>query len=221
VLPSGTGNSTARALWGQLTVAEVLREVAAGSCRVRQLDLARLVEDDRAVVLGASSGLIADVTRVATGFPDVRGRERYHRALAEVLSRPSPYPGRVLVDGEVLHDGMTLLATVGGGRHRVGTFEVLPRSVLDDGLLDVCVVDGGMTPQEIGALAPHVMGGTHLGRSGVAYGQGRQVRIERTDGEPLPFEHDGEVWGAGAGAVTLDVVPGGVPVLAPGIAVAG
>ena len=221
VLPGGTGNSTARALWGQLPIHEVLRVLAAGGCRVRQLDLLRLVEDDRAIALGASSGLIADVTRVALKYPEIRGRERYHKALGEVLSAPAPYPGTITVDGHLLHDGLTLLATVGGGRHRVGTFEVLPLSVLDDGLLDVCVVDGGLPMSAIGELAPHVMGGTHVGRPGVAYAQGRTVRIERSDGEPLPFESDGEVRPGGGTAVTLEVVPGAVPVLAPGAAVAG
>jgi diacylglycerol kinase (ATP) len=221
VLPGGTGNSTARALWGQLPTHEVLQVIAAGGCRVRQLDLLRLVEDDRAVALGASSGLIADVTRVALKHTDIKGRERYHKALGEVLSAPSPYPGTITVDGTVLHEGLTLLATVGGGRHRVGTFEVLPRSVLDDGLLDVCVVDGALPMAAVGELAPHVMGGTHLGRDGVAYAQGRTVRISRSDGEPLPFESDGEVWPGGGTTVTLEIVPGAVPVLAPGVAVAG
>jgi len=221
VLPAGTGNSTARALWGHLSAADVLQAVADGGCRVRQLDLIRLVEDDRAVALGASSGLIADVTRVAAGFSHVRGRERYHRALGEVLSRPAPYPGRVSVDGTVLQDGPTLLVTVGGGRHRVGTFEVLPRSVLDDGLLDVCVIDGGLPPAAVGELAPHVMSGTHIGRRGVAYAQGRRVTIERTDGRPLPFESDGEVRPGDGTAVTLEIVPAAVPVLAPVDPVAG
>lgn len=221
VLPGGTGNSTARALWGLLPTRDVLQVVAAGGCRVRQLDLLRLVEDDRAIALGASSGLIADVTRVALKYPEIKGRDRYNKALGEVLSAPAPYPGTITVDGTVLHDGLTLLATVGGGRHRVGTFEVLPLSVLDDGLLDVCVVDGGLPMAAIGELAPHVMGGTHVGRDGVAYAQGRSVRIERSDGRPLPFESDGEVWPGGGTAVTLEVVPGAVPVLAPGAAVAG
>ena len=111
--------------------------------------------------------------------------------------------------------------TVGGARHRVGTFEVLPRSVLDDGALDVCAVRGWTCDQERAELAQRIMTGTHLGHPGVAYVQGRQVRLTRDDGEPLCFEHDGEMWQGRDGVLTLQVVPAAVPVLAPLLAVAG
>jgi diacylglycerol kinase (ATP) len=55
----------------------------------------------------------------------------------------------------------------------------------------------------------------------VVYERGRQVRIERTDGRPLWFEHDGEVLPLGPAEYTVDVVPAAVPVLtAPTLTVA-
>jgi len=241
IVPAGTGNSVHRALWADRPWDEVLdvclgsvftgrpgagrsADAGAGSARkvtVRHLDLARIVGADRAVLLGASSGFIAEVTAAARDFLHVPGRERYHQALARVLADFRPYPGRVLLDGKLLHEGPTTMATVGGGRHRVGAFEVLPRSVLDDGLLDVCVVDGDLDDTYRAELAGQIMAGAHVGGPGITYAQGRRITIERTDGEPVTFEHDGELWRVDGAAVTLAVVPSAVPACAPVEPVAG
>jgi diacylglycerol kinase (ATP) len=222
VVPAGSGNSYHRALWADRPWREVLREVLAGSARARRVDLARVAEDGRTVLIGASSGLIADITRTALDLGHISGRERYLTAMSKVrITDYTPYPGRVVVDGEVLFEGPTVLATVGGVRHRVGTIPVLPTSLLDDGLLDVCVIDGRLTPPERDDISTHIRAGTHVGRHGVAYGRGRTVAIERTDGRPLIFEHDGDVWSRGLSTATVEILPRAMSVLAPPEPVAG
>jgi diacylglycerol kinase (ATP) len=226
IAPAGTGNSVHRALWGDLPWPEVLRTALGTRATViRRLDIAwagdreRAVGGravgERAVLLGAATGFVAEVTARARELAEVAGRERYHRAMGEVLPTYRPYPGRVTVDGTVLHKGPTTMALVGGARHRVGTFNVLPRSELDDGLLDICVIDGDLSTAERDELALHIMAGTHLGRRGVHYAQGRHVLLERTDALPLTFEHDGELWPSAPRSVELRVSPGAVPALAP------
>jgi diacylglycerol kinase (ATP) len=221
ILPAGTGNSSARSIWGDCSWEDVVTRALTGPARVRHLDLMRLVEADRAVMLGASAGFIATVTENALAHTDIPGRERYLRAMATTFASYRPYAGRVVVDGTLIHEGATTLVTIGGARHRVGTFEVLPRSVLDDGELDVCAVRGWSSEEERAELAQLIMSGSHLGHPGVFSARGRRVELTRIDGEPLCFEHDGEMWTGAAGTVTLDVVPGAVPVLAPVEPIAG
>src|SRR5215475_117468 len=144
LLPAGTGSSSARALWGDTGWESVLTSVEDGAVGRRDLDLIRLAEADAGVLLGASTGLIAQVTEAALHLRGISGRERYLQALGHVLADPQPYQGRVTVDGTLVHAGSTTMVTVGGARHRVGTLEVLPLSIMDDGLLDVCVVDGDL-----------------------------------------------------------------------------
>lgn len=216
VVPCGTGNSYHRALWADRPWPGVLREVLEGRARVRRLDLARLAEDGRTVLIGASSGLVADITGTAAELRHIAGRERYLAAIRKVTAAGYlAYEGRVRVDGRVLFEGPTLMALVGGVRHRAGTFPVLPESVLDDGLLDVCVVDGRLDPAEREEVVAHVRAGTHLGRPGVAYARGRSVTLETTDGGPLPFEHDGDVLPRPLTTATLEVLPRAVGVLVP------
>ncbi len=228
-VPAGTGNSLYRALWEDRPWSDVLGEALGGSIpgdavRVRQVDLLRVTGGTSELVatsmLGASAGLVAEVVRASEELTGVSGRERYSSAIGPALEAHVPFPARVTLDGEVLTEGPVSLVAVGGARHRSGTLQLLPRSVLDDGLLDVCVVCGVDADAFI-ELAGAVAAGEHVGREGVDYAQGRGVVIERTDGAWLPFESDGDLWPVAEHSVTIEVVAPAVPMLAPPKSVAG
>jgi diacylglycerol kinase (ATP) len=213
LIPAGTGNSFYREIWSDQSWERTVDAVLDASLvRVRRLDMANLAGAATRVLLGACSGLVADALRVAAHICDLSGRERYDRAVAQTVMGFKPYPGRVLVDGVILHEGPAILANVGGGRHRGGGYKLLPHSILDDGLLDVCVIGGSIDPRSLPELTSE---GWHVGHEDVAYGRGRTISIERIDGEPLSFEHDGELLTGDVASYTLDVLPHAVPVLAP------
>ncbi|WP_328492664.1 diacylglycerol kinase family protein [Streptomyces sp. NBC_00414] len=220
VLPGGSGNSLYRELWSDRPWQSVL-ETALTTPYVRQVDLIRVAETGGTALLGASTGLAAQTlmpTETPAGAPTgesaARGRDRYEKALLDALRTGfPPYPGRVTVDGAEVHRGDTVCANVGGGRYRAGRFMACPRSVLDDGLLDVCVAGTALPTPELLQLARD---GRHLGREGVVYARGRRIVLERTDGRPLLFEYDGDLVRSGdATRYTLDVVPQALRVLAP------
>ncbi|MBO3747431.1 hypothetical protein J5X84_15240 [Streptosporangiaceae bacterium NEAU-GS5] len=219
VVPAGTGNSTYRGLWGDRPWQEAAELALADPAGwVHRLDLARVAESKRLVVLGAGAGLTAKViegTRdLATSGTDAEltGPARLQAGLQRALAGFRPYPGRVTVDGTVLHEGPTLFANVGGGRYRAWHYQVLPRSVPDDGLLDVCVVGAGVGV-EFAELQARLREGAHLDLPDVFYRSGRRVVIERTDGEPLCFEHDGDLVPDPGQRATLEVRPRLLPVL--------
>ncbi|MBX7549415.1 diacylglycerol kinase family protein [Streptomyces sp. NPDC004232] len=216
VVPGGTGNSGYKMLWGERPWSESLKAIltdtgVGGSVRLRRLDLARLAETRNYVYLGACSGVIADALLTARELP-LRGRERYARAYADTAAGYPPYPGRVTVDGRVVHEGPTVLANVGGGRYRGGRFLVLPDSLLDDGLLDVCVIGGGVPADQVPELT---LNAAHMDHPATVYARGRTITVERTDGRRLPLEHDGEYQPGIGSAATFEVLPGALPVWAP------
>ncbi|MEW9532079.1 diacylglycerol kinase family protein [Microbispora sp. NPDC049125] len=209
IVPAGTGNSGYRMLWGERPWASTLRSALTGDgARLREFDLAEVAETGALVFLGACSGVVAQAL-VGARETGLTGRARYAKTLADSAAAFVPYPGRVTVDGVELHRGDTVLANVGGGRYRGGQYLLLPHSEFDDGLLDVCVVASPVRPAEVPTL---VREGEHLGREGVFYGRGRVITVERLDGGPLLFEHDGELQPATRSAITLRVMPGALPV---------
>jgi diacylglycerol kinase (ATP) len=208
IVPAGTANSCYHTLFGTTPWQSVVA-AALGEPTVRWLDLARVA--GRLVFAGASAGFSPRAIHEARALTTHVGPSRYHAALVNLIPRYRPYPGRVIVDGQVVHSGSTLLVNVGGSRYRGGYFELLPRSLPDDGLLDVCVLGGEHSAADMMELTRT---GAHLSQPGVVYERGRQVRIERTDGQPLWFEHDGEVLPLGPSEYTVDIMPSVLPVLA-------
>jgi diacylglycerol kinase (ATP) len=210
IVPAGTANSCYRSFWGELPWPEALNlALADPRSRRRLLDLARLSETRALVLAGACTGFPPQAIHLASTLTDLTGRARYEHALTELAGTFRPYPGRVTVDGLEVHNGLTMLANVGGSRYRGGQFEVLPHSVIDDGLLDVCVIGGEHDPAEMLTLA---RAGEHVLRPGVTYARGRRIVIERTDSHPVWFEHDGEVLPHNGSRFTLEVVPHAVPI---------
>jgi diacylglycerol kinase (ATP) len=211
IVPAGAANSCYRSFWGNVAWPDAIGQaLAKPAAHLRRLDLARLVENDKLVLAGASAGFAPQGVHNAESLTRVTGRARYEQALTELAPTYQPFPGRVTVDGRQIHKGLTMQVNVGGSRYRGGQFEVLPHSIIDDGLLDICVIDGRHDPAEMLTLARD---GQHVTRSGVSYARGRSVTIERTDGEPAWFEHDGEVLLNFGSRITLDVVPQAVPML--------
>lgn len=209
IVPAGAANSCYHTLFGDSPWQSTVDSLLASSA-VRLLDLAHVA--GRLVFAGASAGFSARAIHEARALTTHTGPSRHHAALPHLIPRCHPYPGRVVVDGRVVHSGPTLLANVGGSRFRGGSFELLPDSVPDDGLLDVCVLGGEHPAEEMMELTRT---GAHLSRPGVVYERGRRITIERTDGRPLWFEHDGEVLPLGPTEYTIDIVPAAVPVLTP------
>ncbi|GAB7006330.1 diacylglycerol kinase family protein [Nocardioides sp. AN3] len=211
-VPAGSGNSTARALWGDRSCHDVAGLLARGLVRTWQIDLLRLAELDVVSVLGASTGFLAQVLVDAAGYEGVlSGIDRYYAAAAGLLANMPDSPTRVTVDGVVLCDGPTSSVAIGGGRHRARSFEFLPRSVLDDGLLDVSTIDH-LTGEATEKVAATISTGDHLHLPGVTYTRGREAVVERTDGRALVAEFDGNVVDVGP-RLTATVLPGALNVL--------
>ena len=215
VLPAGSGNSTARNLFGDQGWRQVLDLLDdPGALTVRRIDLLRLTEPGVTAVLGASTGFIAQVLRDARAVdPAVKGIDRYFTAAADVLQAMPDHPTRVTVDGTVLADGPMASVAIGGGRFRAWSFQFLPESLLDDGLLDVCTIDS-LSPAAVAELVPLMATGQYLDRPDVRYARGTSVLVERTDGLPLVVEFDGSVWDAAGSRLSVEIVPGALLALA-------
>jgi diacylglycerol kinase (ATP) len=156
-------------------------------------------------VLGA--GFDALVNERANGWTWPRGRAKYVAAMLRELPVFRPRQYTIEVDGEPLSTA-AMLVTVANGPSYGGGMRVAPDASLDDGLLDVMVVEP-LSRARFLAIFPRVYAGTHVQNPRVSIRRARSVVLRApgivayADGErigPLPL--------------TCQVVPGALVVLA-------
>lgn len=207
IAPAGTGNSNYRGFWNDAPWDEVVQAIYAQRWNLRRIDLGHIVQLDRVMLLGAGAGVIAEgliTARSLTG----QGRDLLLRAAFDTLQNYEPIRARITVD-DASNEFEVINISVGGSRYRAGNFQPLPHSLLDDGLLDISVLRSCADPLEPAALALTADITEH---PAVYYSRGRQITIERPDGEALIFEHDGEVMPIDRPAYTIAVRPSALTV---------
>jgi diacylglycerol kinase (ATP) len=209
VAPAGTGNSTYRGLWNDAPWADVAAQALAGRARTRTIDLARMAHNEHVVVLGSGSGLFAASLLAIRNRPE-RGRELLMAAALAAMTTYVPYQGRVLVDDEVVYAGGIVETIVAGFRYRGGLLQLVPRSIVDDGRLDITIVT---TAVSMPAFAQAAMGGNVYDVPGIEWARGMRIAVERSDGQPILFEHDGEMMPEDRPSYELAVLPGALTVL--------
>jgi diacylglycerol kinase (ATP) len=217
IVPSGTGNDSARGLGIPVgdTRAATRALVAALAVPPRIIDVGRIRHLDETTGLTTttlfaavlSAGFDAIVNERANTLRHPRGKNRYLVALLIELARLRPIRYRLVLDGVESVTDATLVA-VGNNVSIGGGMKVTPDALLDDGLFDVLVV----TPLSRTAFLrvfPRVFAGTHLSDPRVSVRRAAHVRIESAgvvayaDGERVSLL-----------PVDIDVVPGSLRVLA-------
>lgn len=218
IVPAGTGNDIARDLGflsrdPEVAGPELVAALDAGSTRI--VDAVRCPEAAGpgpggtrwfAGVLGA--GFDALVNERANGWRWPRGHLRYDLAILRELRLLRPRGYVLELDGETWTTAAAMVA-VGNTTSYGGGMRVCPDARMDDGLLDVIVVQP-LSRTAFVRLYPKVYRGTHVDDPRVTVRQVRRVRIVS---EGIVGYADGERFGPLP--LTCEVVPGALRVLAP------
>ncbi len=207
IIPLGSGNDLARGLGIPRDYGVACDVLALG--RTRALDLARI--GDRFFASVASVGLSAEVNRIANARAATAfgGRWRYLGALFRGLRSYAPRSLRLWVDEREL-EREVVLAAVGNGAFFGGGFKILPHAEVDDGWLDLCLVNRLDRLQILRAI-PSVYRGRHWEHPAVEFYRARRIRILST--EPLSVFADGEY--IQETPVTIEIVPRAIHVVVP------
>jgi diacylglycerol kinase (ATP) len=208
LVPAGRGNDFARAL-GLPTDPAALAKVLLDSTPqpIDTIEVESAVHDRTSVLGSVYAGVDAVANRHANTSRLLRGAASYYAGgLRAVMAwRPAEY--RITVDG-VVHErrGYTVVAANSGfygfGRH------VAPGARLDDGLLDVVVIQHA--PKRLFfTMMNELKTGAHLKRPQVELLRGKEIRIEAD--RDIPYGADGEV--DATLPVTVRAQPGELSVL--------
>jgi len=196
VIPLGTGNDFAAALGLPEDVERAIEILVAG----RELEVDVGILNDRHFVNVSAGGFIAEVSgAVDPQLKSWTGKFAYIIGGAQVLINYEPVRARVRAeeeDGRLFErDTPIEMFAVCNSRLVGGGQPIAPRALVDDGLLDVCLVEDMTTLDFIGLLSS-VPGGGHIEDERVEYLRARSLDIEfdreikvNTDGEVLETRH--------------------------------
>ena len=177
---------------------------------VRPIDLGRI--GDRYFTTIATLGFDSEVSQyVDQGSPPsfLRGTAAYlYGAVVKLIKYDSQWLHLKGDFGEF--QGDVFLAATGNTSRYGGRMRVTPSAIVDDGLLDICVVRP-VPRLEVLRMIPKTFNGSHVGHPAVSIYQTR--RLEIGSREPLWLWADGEP--IAQTPATIEIVPGGLSVLVP------
>lgn len=198
VLPGGTGDDFAVSI-GARKLPEAVRLLSEPV--IVPIDVVKLTcgAETRHYVNIAGAGFDSDVNETANRMTFRLGNTgTYLAAVIRTLPKFQPARFSIAVDDEQL-DLEAMLVVVGNAPAYGGGMRVLPAAMVNDGLLDICVVTALSKSGFLKAF-PRVFRGTHTAHPNVLMFRGTHVRIEAdrrvqvyADGErvgPLPALHE-------------------------------
>jgi YegS/Rv2252/BmrU family lipid kinase len=212
IIPLGTGSDFIKVLDGvePNDIPGGVRRAVSDRFRPVDLGRAQVGEDQPRYFINAiGMGLDAQVAAESLKLTKLKGFAVYLVAILRALANYKAHPMTVEYDGNRVHRRL-LFASIANGRCQGGGFWLTPDALIDDGLLDICMVDRMRLDQIIRHI-PKVMEGSH--------GRLRQVRMSRARtitiscGAPLPVATDGEVISTDAHSVTIQIVPSAIEIL--------
>jgi YegS/Rv2252/BmrU family lipid kinase len=119
---------------------------------------------------------------------------------------------------EIAYDGQVmtlpaLMVSIMNGRRQGGAFMMSPQSRNDDGLFDLCIVEG-VSRGRIFTLIPHFFKGSQFSQPEIRFGQTDKLVVTAVTGI-LPAHADGETLCTDGSQLTLELLPLQLDVLCP------
>ena len=213
VIPLGTGSDFIKVLDGVEAndIAGGVRRAIGDRARPVDLGRAQVGDDDPRYFINAiGMGFDAQVAAESLKLTKIKGFAVYLVAILRALATYKAHPMSVEYDGKRVHRRL-MFASIGNGRCQGGGFWLTPDALIDDGLLDLCLVDK-MRLDEIIRHIPKVMEGTHARLNQVKMDRARSISV--TSSTPIPVAVDGEVMSTNAHAIAIETLPAAIDVLA-------
>lgn len=194
--PSGTANLFCANLGNAPEPSALARACRIG--KTAQLDLGEITWEgpdgearSRGFALMSGTGFDAQLMQAALPNKAVMGQAAYFAA-ALASPRPTVEHFTITVDG-VAHERDGITCMVANNAMIQGDIQIVPDCRMDDGMLDVIMVE---TTDAAGLLAPLAFGlvdrsGKAMGRPHLESFKGREIEIASSG--PVPLEIDGEV----------------------------
>jgi len=157
LIPAGSGNDTARALGIPTKDIDAAVDLVIAA-HVRTIDLARA--DETYVATVVASGFDSKVNERVDAMTWPHGAMRYNLAIVRELRAFEPLPFRLTLDGRTI-EREAMLVAVGNGPSFGGGLRICEGASIDDGLLDVVVINPVSTAKLL-RVFPRLYRGTQV-----------------------------------------------------------
>lgn len=211
VIPAGSGNDFIKSVGIPKTPGGALESLLTGEPRA--IDVATIScsggernGNERYFVNGVGIGFDAAVAVRTKQIRYLTGVPLYLAAVFQVMGRFRSPEFEITTDhGEIA--GRRLLIAIGNGSCAGGGFYLTPDAVVDDGQLDVCLIDD-IPVRTILRLLPTVLWGGHKKAKEAKFLRSKEIHVRSAD--KFYVHADGEIVGNNVTTVKVKVVPKGL-----------
>jgi len=208
-VPSGTGNDFIKSFYSETDPLVLLPKlIKAGPVPV---DLCKM--NDMYYLNIASAGFDADVvanTQYLKRLPFIRGKVAYIGGILLSLIRLKNYEATFYIDDEEVYMPKVLLSAFANGKYYGGGMKAVPSAVPDDGLLDICLIEG-IGRLRIFLFFPRFIKGEHIKMKEVTIKRCKSLRMVST--APVHVNADGELFRMKE--VNIEVIEKGINFIIP------
>lgn len=213
LIPFGTGNDLAREL-GIYNNLEKACQVVLNDNTIRMdigvMEGANTGGERHFLVLSGVGFDAQTAKRVNEGIKWISGAPAYIIGALTTLAQFKPFVLTYMADDGQAHCVNAMFASVANAPTTGGGMIIAPGAKLDDGLLDICLVEKVSKPQFIYQLT-RVFSGDHVKHPAVSIIRTSSVTLDADPPQPLLI--DGEV--VGTTPVRIRVLPGAIRMRAP------
>lgn len=207
IVPAGTGCDLPRTLGVPKSIEDATRFALTAEARPMDVGLARTSTVERHFLNVAGLGFDAKVADRAQRKKHLGGKSAYMAALVQSLTDFGYIDVRIELNGTRIAT-KAVFVSIANAQFLAGGFHFAPMARVDDGLLDLAIIDDISLPGFLKAV-PSVVRGRHL--QNPHWHHYTATRVEITATTPALVQLDGEI--AGTAPAEFSIVPGALDVV--------
>ena len=157
ILPYGTGNDFCRMLTKEKDLKKLLKQ----SLKQTTQKVDTIQMNDYYYLNSACFGLDSVIANHVHDIPDipfVGESQSYIVSVFKQVFRYDQQNVKIMSNGQCLFDGPVILCTLNNGKYYGGGFEITPQALIQDGFMDICVVEH-ISKMKIPYLAGYLLSG--------------------------------------------------------------